>query len=70
MPREIAPLVRAVNDALRRLDEGYEQQRRFIASAAHELRTPIAILRLKIDTADRAGDAQVECRCGTPEQSC
>jgi len=52
VPTEIVPLVRAVNDALRRLDEGYERQRRFIASAAHELRTPIAILRLKIDTAN------------------
>ncbi len=51
VPEEIAPLVRAVNDALRRLDDGYERQRRFIASAAHELRTPIAILRVKVDAA-------------------
>lgn len=52
VPREVAPLVRAINAALGRLDDGYERQRRFIASAAHELRTPIAILRLKIDSAD------------------
>lgn len=51
VPEEIAPLVRAVNDALKRLDEGYERQRRFIASAAHELRTPIAVLRAKVDAA-------------------
>lgn len=55
VPREIAPLVQAVNDALGRLDEGYERQRRFIASAAHELRTPIAILRVKVDAAEEAG---------------
>lgn len=52
VPSEIAPLVRAMNDALRRLDEGYERQQRWIASAAHELRTPIAILRVKVDAAD------------------
>lgn len=52
VPKEIGPLVRAVNDALSRLDEGYERQRRFIASAAHELRTPIAILRVKVDAAN------------------
>lgn len=51
VPSEIVPLVRAVNEALGRLDEGYERQRRFIASAAHELRTPIAILRVKVDAA-------------------
>jgi two-component system, OmpR family, sensor histidine kinase TctE len=49
VPVEIVPLVRAVNEALNRLDEGYQRQRRFITSAAHELRTPIAILRVKID---------------------
>lgn len=54
VPKEIAPLVRAVNHALARLDEGYERQRRFIASAAHELRTPIAILRARIDVTDDA----------------
>lgn len=54
VPAEIAPLGRAVNDALRWLDEGYERQRRFIAAAAHELRTPIAILRIKVDAADEA----------------
>lgn len=54
VPVEIAPLVRAVNEALRRLDEGYERQRRFIASAAHELRTPIAVLSAKVDSAEHA----------------
>lgn len=54
VPTEIAPLVRAVNEALRRLDDGYERQRRFIASAAHELRTPIAVLSVKVDGAEHA----------------
>lgn len=52
VPIEIAPLVRAMNLALDRLDEGYERQRRFIASAAHELRTPIAILRARVEVSE------------------
>jgi signal transduction histidine kinase len=52
VPREIAPLVRAVNEALRRLDDGYKRQQRFIASASHELRTPIAVLAGKVEAAD------------------
>jgi two-component system, OmpR family, sensor histidine kinase TctE len=51
-PREIAPLVRAVNGALRRLDEDHERQRRFIASASHELRTPIAVLQSKVESSE------------------
>lgn len=51
VPREIAPLVRAMNDALRRLDEGHERQQRFISMASHELRTPIAVLQARIEAA-------------------
>lgn len=49
IPAETMPLVEAVNAALARLDVGAARQRRFAANAAHELRTPVAILRTRID---------------------
>lgn len=56
LPGEIAPLVAAVNDSFDRMADAFEHERRFIADAAHELKTPIAVLRARIDgLADRAG---------------
>jgi signal transduction histidine kinase len=53
VPAEVMPLVAAVNDALRRLDDGYERHHRFLADAAHELRTPIAILQTRLESLPR-----------------
>ncbi|KQW73763.1 HAMP domain-containing sensor histidine kinase [Ensifer sp. Root127] len=50
VPAEFLPLVEAFNNALKRLDEGYARHKRFLAQAAHELRTPIAILNTRVAT--------------------
>jgi two-component system, OmpR family, sensor histidine kinase TctE len=52
VPLEIQPLVRGFNAALTRVSDGYDIRDRFLASAAHELRAPIAILRARIDAMD------------------
>lgn len=49
VPLEIIPLVDAFNVALSKLDDGYNRRNRFLADAAHELRTPIAIVRTRAD---------------------
>lgn len=49
VPRELLGLMQGINRALDRLQDGFERQRRFTANAAHEMRTPLAVLRARLD---------------------
>jgi two-component system sensor histidine kinase QseC len=54
LPNEIAPLRAALNALIRRVTEAFENERRFTADAAHELRTPLAALKIQAQVAQRA----------------
>ncbi len=54
LPDEIAPFVTSINDLMRRTNEVLAQQRRFIADAAHELRSPLTALSLQAENLEQA----------------
>jgi two-component system sensor histidine kinase TctE len=56
-PEEVAPLVRSINDLLARLDQSIQTQKHFLADAAHQLKTPLAGLRMQAELAQREIDA-------------
>src|SRR5688572_25886967 len=49
VPSEIAPLVDSFNRVLERVEQGYRIQQEFLATAAHELKTPLALVRAQIE---------------------
>jgi two-component system sensor histidine kinase TctE len=58
VPLEVAPLVASVNDLLTRLKDSVATQKRFLADAAHQLKTPLAGLRMQADLALREGSSE------------
>ena len=56
VPEEVEPLAQALNDLFVRLQYAFEGERRFTADAAHELRTPLAALKVQAQVALRATD--------------
>ena len=55
VPLEVVPLVLSVNDLLSKLNDSIGTQKRFLADAAHQLKTPLAGLRMQADLAQREG---------------
>ena len=58
VPEEISPLVRSLNDMLARLSQSIQLQKRFIADAAHQMKTPLAGMRMQSELAMRQSDRQ------------
>jgi two-component system sensor histidine kinase TctE len=58
VPEEISPLVRSLNDMLARLSQSIQLQKRFIADAAHQMKTPLAGMRMQSELAMRQSDSE------------
>jgi two-component system OmpR family sensor kinase len=64
LPDEVQPLVRELNLLFARVQNAFEAQQHFVADAAHELRSPLAALKLQVQGLRRAPDAEARTRAG------
>lgn len=64
-PRELVPVVSSLNNLFERLGAGMERERRFVADAAHELRTPLAVMQLEVQQLQRQ-----LCQSGGEQHNC
>lgn len=67
-PRELLPLVDATNQVMRRLEHLLSNQKRFVRDAAHQLRTPLAVLKVQVQSALR-GDMDTREALGDINQT-
>jgi two-component system sensor histidine kinase TctE len=58
VPAEVMPLVQSINDLLARLENALTLQSRFVADAAHQLKTPIAAVKTELEVALREDDRE------------
>jgi two-component system sensor histidine kinase QseC len=59
VPRELTPLIDSFNGALERLEAGFRIQQEFLAAAAHELKTPLALVRGEIELRGATNKARI-----------
>ena len=64
VPREIRAEINAINKLMARLKQALEAQQRFIADAAHQLRTPVTVLKTQADLTARSSGGIEDLRAG------
>lgn len=62
VPSEVTPLVDSFNRVLERLEQGYRIQQEFLATAAHELKTPLALVRAQVELSPHSADRSMLLR--------
>ena len=63
VPAEMIPFLTSINNLMGRVNEVMDQQRRFIADAAHELRSPLTALTLQAENLERAESPEERSIC-------